>query len=57
MIRESIKTLGPFVKGIVGAILGGVVLILALHAYQDHQALHALAAFINQHAEKITKLP
>jgi len=49
--------LGPFLKGFAGALVGALLLMGALHLYQDHQALHQLAEFINLHAEKIAKLP
>lgn len=48
---------GSFLKGILGAIVGVVLVIVVLHIYQDHQAFHQLAAFINVYSEKITKLP
>ncbi len=48
---------GPFAKGIAGAIVGGAFLLLALHAYQDHRALHEMRMFLEAHAARIAKLP
>ena len=50
-------SLGPFGKGVAGAMIGGALFLLALQWYQDHETLRGLATFINAHAEKIVKLP
>lgn len=50
-------TLLPYVKGFVGAIAGVVLVLLILTAWNDHVALQQLAAYINQVAPKINKLP
>ena len=39
-----------FVKGFVGALLGGVLLLAAVHLYTDHAALHVLVNLVNQSA-------
>ncbi len=46
-----------YVKGFVGAIIGGLLLFVALHLYLDHKALHDLVTYTNQTAPKINKLP
>ena len=46
-----------FLKGLIGALLGGVVILVAVHLYADHVALHTMLTFLNTHAEKIVKLP
>jgi hypothetical protein len=48
---------GPFVKGLAGAVVGSLLILLAVHAYQDHMAMHQIRAFLEAHAAKIAKLP
>ena len=47
----------PYLKGMVGAIVGGILLLLAIHAYTDHVALHQVIDFINTQGPKVVKLP
>lgn len=52
-----VKSLAPFAKGLLGAILGGVLILLGVHFYTDHQAFHQVVGFINTHGAKIAALP
>jgi len=50
----------PFVKGFLGAIAAIALLLLsllAIHLWSDHTALHVVVDFLNQHGERISKLP
>ena len=51
------KALAPFGKGLLGVAVGGVLWLLALHAYTDHKALHEIVVFLNANAGKIAALP
>ncbi len=42
----------PFAKGFAGAIAAFVVGLLLLHAYLDHNSLHALIGIENQRQEQ-----
>lgn len=46
----------PLSKGALGAILGGIVWFVVLHAWADHTALHAVAQYLNERAADINKL-
>jgi hypothetical protein len=46
----------PFVVGFVGALAAVVLIGLAIHLYLDHQNLHTMLNFLNQHAAKIAGL-
>lgn len=52
-----LKTLAPFAKGILGAVIGGLLLLGAIHIYSDHQAFHQVVGFINANGAKIAALP
>ncbi len=39
--------LGPFAKGALGAIVGGLLLASLFHLYQDHRVLHEIVSLIN----------
>jgi hypothetical protein len=43
-------------KGFVGGILGMALVLLVVHAWLDHQALHQLMTFITAHAAQIEAL-
>lgn len=45
--------LQSFAYGFVGVLLA----LLLYHAYTDHVALHTMLNFLNQHGEKIQRLP
>lgn len=47
----------PFVFGIAGAVLGGVLLMVIMHLWADHTALHVIVNYLNQQSAKINKLP
>lgn len=47
----------PFARGFAGAIVAAVVVLLAIHAWSDHAALHIVVDFLNRHADKINTLP
>lgn len=57
MIRGWIKAAGPFVTGLVGAMIGAALLLMSAHVYQDHALLHQVVTFINQQGGKIVALP
>lgn len=48
---------GPYVKGILGAVIGLFVVVFVVHTYQDHQALHQLVGFVNAYGTRIEALP
>lgn len=48
---------GGFGKGLLGGTLGVLLVLLAVHLYFDHKALHDLILFANTAAPKIQKLP
>lgn len=54
---DPIVVLSPFFKGLLGAIVGGLIIYVALTLYQDHLALQQLVTFINAYGVKIQKLP
>lgn len=56
MDLTHVKKLAPFGKGLLGAVLGGILFLMGLHAYADHQALHQVIGFINANAAKIAAL-
>lgn len=56
MDLTRVKNLAPFGKGLLGAILGGVLLLVGLHVYADHQALHQVIVFLNANSAKIAAL-
>ncbi len=47
----------PFVKGLIGAILGTLLVVVLLHLYLDHVGLHEIQTYLLQNAGKISKLP
>lgn len=47
----------PFVIGFGAAVLGVGVMLLAIHLWSDHVALHVVVDFLNRNADKINKLP
>ena len=49
-------TLRPFLIGLVGALLGSALGVLAMTLYADHVALRQLVTFINAHAAGIAGL-
>lgn len=51
-----IKSL-PLLYGFIGAVLGGVILIIAIHIYQDHQSLHAIINMIVQQQQQQQSKP
>lgn len=50
MIRDLLSR--PFVKGLVGAMVGGLMFLAGFHAYFDHRALHDLVNMVNATAAK-----
>ena len=47
-------------RGVYGALVGGALVLLGIHAINDHQALHeaqAVTAFVTAHAKQIAALP
>lgn len=60
-MRRFLADRSPFVKGLIGAVLGTlatlVIAFLLVHAWFDHMLLHQLGDYINQVAPKIQKLP
>ena len=48
---------GPFARGLVGAVAGGLLLLSAVHLWSDHIALHVLVDYMNRNAPKINALP
>lgn len=53
-MRNWIK---PLLVGLLGAIIGTLIVLNVVHLYQDHHALHAVITFVQQHADKIARLP
>lgn len=41
-------TWAPYLKGMIGAVVGGLLLLAASHLWQDHQSLHVLISLVNQ---------
>ncbi len=52
MTRLTAVLTHPFTKGTAGAIVGGLLLLLALHVYTDHKALHQIVDMINANAAR-----
>lgn len=46
-----------FWVGFLGAVAGALLMLMSIHAWSDHQALHVLVNYLNEHAEKINRLP
>jgi hypothetical protein len=44
----------PYLKGAIGSVVGGVLLLCILHLWQDHRALHVLIDLVNQQAAQQT---
>lgn len=50
----------PFLIGFFGALAAaaiGLLVLLVIHLWSDHVALHVLINYLNQHAAAINKLP
>lgn len=52
-----VKGLAPFGKGLLGAVVGGLLFLAGLHLYTDHKALHEVIGFLNANAGKIAAMP
>lgn len=58
MFRALITS--SFARGFLGALAAVVLVIgvlLAIHLWSDHVALHTMLDYLNTHADKINKLP
>lgn len=40
--------MSSFLKGLAGAVIGGILLYCALHVYWDHKDHHTLVNIVNQ---------
>lgn len=49
--------IGLLTKCFLACAAGTVVVLVVVHLYFDHKALHEMATYINQAAPKIQKLP
>jgi hypothetical protein len=47
----------PFLKGLLGGILGIGLVVVALHLWADHVALHQIITYINQAAAQQSGQP
>lgn len=47
----------PYLKGLIGAVVGGLLFLVALHGYQDHRGYHQLVGMWNVYAARILALP
>lgn len=47
----------PFWKGLVGGILGVLLVLILVHLWLDHQALHQLITYVNQQIAQQAKKP
>ena len=47
----------PFVRGILGGVLGLALALLTWHIWTDHRAFHVMLDYLNTHAATINKLP
>lgn len=56
MDMTTAKKLAPFGKGLLGAFVGGLLLLAGLHIYADHQALHQVIGFLNANSAKLAAL-
>ncbi len=43
--------------GLLGGIVGIVLVLETIHLWSDHQALHVVVDYLNQHSAAINKLP
>ena len=53
----SVKGLAPFGKGLLGAVIGGLLFLLVIHVIIDHQQIHAMIKLWNDNQAKIDALP
>lgn len=48
---------GAFGKGAIGALVAIGLVIVGLHLYQDHVALHQMIGFVNAYAPRVMAIP
>jgi hypothetical protein len=53
-MREAIA---PYLKGFVGALVGGALLLLVAHLYQDHVIIHDIVRAIQQSNQRAAQPP
>jgi len=56
-MRSLLARLGPFTKGLLGAVVGVALVFVVVHLVTLYISILRVIAFINQYAEKIVKLP
>lgn len=56
-MRSLLTRLGPFAKGFAGAVLGILLVLLLVHAWFDHKALHDIVNMVNANAAKQQSIP
>lgn len=56
-MKAWLHRLGPFAKGLVGAMVGTVIVLLIIHLVTLYIALLRIITFINAYADKIKALP
>ena len=56
-MRSLLTRLGPFAKGFAGAVVGIILVLLLVHAWFDHTALHDLVNMVNANAVKQQAIP
>jgi len=56
-MRTWLARLGPFIRGVLGGVLGVLVVLAGLHLVQLYLALQQVIQFINVYGPKIQRLP
>ena len=56
-MRSLLTRLGPFAKGFAGAVVGVLLVLLLVHLWFDHAALHAIVDLVNKQAAGAAAAP
>jgi len=56
-MRRWLSALGPFAKGVTGAVVGTVLVLVIVHLVSLYLSLLQIVKFINVYGPKIQALP